>query len=305
MAIAVVGSTNTDMVAYAKRLPEAGETLIGETFQMGFGGKGANQAVMAARFSDSVYMVNSIGEDVFGDSTLENFAANGVNTEHITRVPGASGVAPIWVDANGENRIIVIPGANGQMTSNQAENAISTIPDLEIVLGQFEIPVEVTFAAFKAAKSRGAITIFNPAPFQEISAELIANCDWIIPNESEFAGLHPAGLSPTDDSIIIELADILNSKLCVTLGAAGVALVENGSVTRIPAPSVKPVDTTGAGDSFVGSFGYGLVAGLAPVAAAQLGVACASLSVTRFGAQASYPTKLEAAEMLATVRAGN
>lgn len=305
MAIAVVGSTNTDMVAYAKRLPEAGETLIGETFQMGFGGKGANQAVMAARFSDSVFMVNSIGEDVFGDSTLENFAANGVNTEHITRVPGASGVAPIWVDANGENRIIVIPGANGQMTSNQAEKAISTIPDLEIVLGQFEIPVEVTVAAFKAAKSRGAITIFNPAPFQEISAELIANCDWIIPNESEFAGLHPAGLSPTDESIIIELADILNSKLCVTLGAAGVALVENGSVTRVSAPSVKPVDTTGAGDSFVGSFSYGLVAGLAPVAAAQLGVACASLSVTRFGAQASYPTKLEAAEILATVRAGN
>lgn len=305
MAIAVVGSTNTDMVAYAKRLPEAGETLIGETFQMGFGGKGANQAVMAARFTDNVFMINSIGEDVFGDSTLENFAANGVNTQFITRAPGASGVAPIWVDANGQNRIIVIPGANGKMTVRQAEAAITAIPDLEIVLGQFEIPVEVTLAAFKAAKSQGAITIFNPAPFQEISAELIAYCDWIIPNESEFAGLHPAGLAPTDDAVIIELANLLESQLCVTLGAAGIALVQNGSVIRIPAPSVKPVDTTGAGDSFVGSFSYGLVAGLPPKAAAQLGVTCASLSVSRYGAQASYPTKLEAAEMLATVRAGN
>jgi ribokinase len=305
MKIAVVGSTNIDMVTYANKLPEAGETVKGENFLLGFGGKGANQAVMAARFGAQVYMVNSIGEDVFGDTTLENFATENVNTQFVSRVAGPSGVAPIWVDAAGANRIIVVPGANGKMTVEQAETAIAQISDLKIVIGQFEIPQEVTTAAFKTARNKGAITIFNPAPFEQIQPALLENCDWIIPNESEFAGLHPTGKLPTTDAEIIELAKILNSNLCVTLGEAGVALVSNDQVLRIAAPKVAAVDTTGAGDAFVGSFAYGLMQGLKPQLAAELGVNCASLSVTRLGAQASYPTKLEAAEIFSTVSAGN
>ena len=306
MNIAVVGSTNIDMVTYAKTLPESGQTLKGDNFSLGFGGKGANQAVMAARFGADVFMINSIGEDVFGDTTLENFKTESVNTKFVSRVSGPSGVAPIWVDSAGANRIIVVPGANGKMTVSQAESAISGISDLAIVLGQFEIPQEVTAAAFKVASARGAITVLNPAPFEPVLPELLEYCNWIIPNESEFAGLHPTGKYPVSDNEIIELADLLNTNLCVTLGEAGVALIENGSgkVVRIPATKVKPVDTTGAGDCFVGSFSFGLVSGLTPIQAAQLGTNCASLSVTRLGTQASYPTKVEAAELLATVRAG-
>lgn len=302
MKVAVVGSTNIDMVAYAQVLPEAGQTLKGDNFSLGFGGKGANQAVMAARFGAAVYMVNSIGEDVFGDTTLANFAAENVNVEFVSRVSGPSGVAPIWVAADGSNRIIVVPGANGKMTVGQVETAISKISDLKIVLGQFEIPQNVTAAAFQAARARGAITIFNPAPFESISDQLRLNCDWIIPNESEFAGLHPAGKLPTTDNEIMELGQILDTNLCVTLGAAGVALLSKGAaVIRIAAPVVKPVDTTGAGDAFVGAFAFGLMQGLPAELAAKMGTAAASLSVTRLGAQASYPTKLEAAGIFSTV----
>lgn len=307
MNIAVVGSTNIDMVTYAKVLPESGQTLIGDNFLLGFGGKGANQAVMAARFGAPVFMINSIGTDVFGDTTLENFKKEGVETKYVTRVDGPSGVAPIWVDAAGENRIIVVPGANGKMTIPQAEQAIAEIADLAIVLGQFEIPQQVTAAAFKSARQKGALTVLNPAPFETVLPELLANCDWIIPNESEFAGLHPAGKQPTTDAEIIELANLLKTNLCVTLGEAGVAIVETGSneVIRITATAVKPIDTTGAGDCFVGSFSFGLVSGLTPAQAAQLGTRCASLSVTRLGTMASYPTTEEAAALLATVRSGN
>ena len=302
MKVAVVGSTNIDMVAYAQVLPEAGQTLKGDNFSLGFGGKGANQAVMVARFGAAVYMVNSVGEDVFGDTTLANFAAENVNVEFVSRVSGPSGVAPIWVAADGSNRIIVVPGANGKMTVDQVETAISKIPDLKVVLGQFEIPQNVTAAAFQAARARGAITIFNPAPFEPISDQLRLNCDWIIPNESEFAGLHPAGKLPTTDNEIMELGQILDTNLCVTLGAAGVALLSKGAaVIRIAAPVVKPVDTTGAGDAFVGAFAFGLMQGLSAELAAKMGTAAASLSVTRLGTQASYPTKLEAAEIFSTV----
>lgn len=305
MKIAVVGSTNIDMVAYAKVLPDAGQTIIGDNFIMGFGGKGANQAVMAARFDAEVYLVNSIGEDVFGNSTLENLTSQNVHTDFISRVSGPSGVAPIWVDGDGENRIIVVPGANGKMTTDQVISAINQLSNLSLVIGQFEIPQEVTAAAFRQAKSVGAMTILNPAPFQEVTTNLLQYCDWIIPNETEFAGLHPAGNTPDSDEVILELANILNTNICVTLGAAGVALVVAGEVVRVAAPAAKPVDTTGAGDCFVSSFGFGLAAGLSPESAARLGTTCASLSVTRLGTQTSYPTKLEAAEILATVRAGN
>lgn len=300
--IVIVGSTMIDMVAYTDRVPEAGETIIGNKFVTGFGGKGANQAVMAKRFGGAVSMVNTLGNDVFGDSVLKNFHDQGVDTTYIARTEGASGVAPIWVEADGTNRIIVIPGANNAMTKAQAKSALEGLKSYQIVIGQLEIPQEVTTQGFISAHEKGAITILNPAPFAPISPELIAVSDWIIPNETEFAGMHPQGLEPTSDEIILELAATLKTRFAVTLGDKGAALTTlDGKVVRVSAPKVKAIDTTGAGDAFVGSFAYALSIGLPEVAALALGCACASDSVTRLGTQSSYPTPEEASAILATV----
>lgn len=291
-----------DMVAYTDRVPEAGETIIGNKFVTGFGGKGANQAVMAKRFGGAVSMVNTLGNDVFGDSVLKNFHEQGVDTTYIARTEGASGVAPIWVEADGTNRIIVIPGANNAMTPSQAKSALEGLKSYQIVIGQLEIPQAVTTQGFITARERGAITILNPAPFAEISPELIAVSDWIIPNETEFAGMHPQGLEPTSDEIILELAATLKTRFAVTLGDKGAALTTlDGKVVRVNAPKVKAIDTTGAGDAFVGSFAYALSIGLAEEAALALGCACASDSVTRLGTQSSYPTPEQASAILASV----
>jgi ribokinase len=299
--IVIVGSTMIDMVAYTKRVPEAGETIFGESFVTGFGGKGANQAVMAKRFGGSVSMVNTLGDDVFGDSVLKNFHEQGVDTTYIARTAGASGVAPIWVEADGTNRIIVIPGANNAMTADQAQSALEGLKNFQVVIGQLEIPQAVTAQAFKSAHEKGAITILNPAPFAEISPELLAESDWVIPNETEFAGMHPQGLEPTSDEIILELAATLKTRFAVTLGEQGAALTTlDGRVIRVSAPKVTAIDSTGAGDAFVGSFAYALSIGLPEEQALALGCACASDSVTRLGTQSSYPTPAQAAAILAT-----
>ncbi|MFM1952683.1 MAG: hypothetical protein RJA33_1477 [Actinomycetota bacterium] len=291
-----------DMVAYTKRVPEAGETIFGERFVTGFGGKGANQAVMAKRFGGSVSMVNTLGDDVFGDSVLKNFHEQGVDTTYIARTAGASGVAPIWVEEDGTNRIIVIPGANSAMTPDQAQSALEGLKSYQIVIGQLEIPQAVTAQAFKSAHEKGAITILNPAPFAEISPELLAESDWVIPNETEFAGMHPQGLEPTSDEIILELAATLKTRFAVTLGEEGAALTTlDGRVIRVSAPKVTAIDSTGAGDAFVGSFAYALSIGLPEEQALALGCACASDSVTRLGTQSSYPTPAQAAAILATI----
>jgi ribokinase len=300
--IVIVGSTMIDMVAYTKRVPAAGETIFGESFVTGFGGKGANQAVMAKRFGGSVSMVNTLGDDVFGDSVLKNFQEQGVDTTYIARTAGASGVAPIWVEEDGTNRIIVIPGANNAMTPEQAQSALEGLKSYQIVIGQLEVPQAVTAEAFKTAHRYGAITILNPAPFAEISPELLAESDWVIPNETEFAGMHPQGLEPTSDEIILELAATLKTRFAVTLGEKGAALTTlDGRVIRVSAPKVTAIDSTGAGDAFVGSFGYALSIGLPEEQALALGCACASDSVTRLGTQSSYPTPAQAAAILATI----
>lgn len=299
--LVVVGSTMIDMVAYTNKVPQAGETVIGEKFALGFGGKGANQAVMARRLGINVSMVNTLGDDVFGDTTLTNFQEQGINTSFIARTTGASGVAPIWVEPDGTNRIICVPGANNAMTPAQAKSALESLKSYQIVIGQLEIPQEVTVQGFKTAHENGAVTILNPAPFSKISPELIAESDWIIPNETEFASMHPQGLEPTSDEIILELAATLKTRFAVTLGEKGAALTTlDGRVIRVSAPKVKAIDTTGAGDAFVGSFGVALALGYSEEAALSLGCACASDSVTRLGSQSSYPTPEQAAAILAS-----
>lgn len=267
--IAVVGSAMMDLTAYVDKVPEAGETLVGKQFTTGFGGKGANQAVMASLAGAKVYFVGQIGKDVFGNSLSKNFKDRGINDQYVLKDETPSGVAHIWVEASGENRIVIIPGANHNIDATRAAAAISEIDNLDIVIGQCEIKQEVTLAAFIAAKARGAITILNPAPFEKLSEELIANCDWIIPNETEYAAL----------------GDIAGNIL-VTEGEKGVRHLN--SDLHVPAIKVNAIDTTGAGDSFVGAFAAKLHEGVEQ--AIKFGCIAAGLSVTKKGAQSSYPT---------------
>ena len=287
--VVVVGSTMIDLVAYASRFPKVGETLVGERFQMGFGGKGANQAVMARLLGAEVTMINCLGDDAYGDMTMENFAAFGIDTTNVFRVPGASGVAPIWVESDGSNRIIIIPGANHELTTDQAARSVRQTLVAAVVVGQLEIPQEVTSAGFAAAREVGATTVLNPAPAASLSADLLEFSDWLIPNEVEFETL--AGRSPDSDHAIAAFARDISTRLVVTLGEDGAALVSPGfdRVTRIQAPRVDPVDTTGAGDAFVGAFVVGLASGLGERDAIRLGNACAADSVTRPGTQSSFP----------------
>jgi ribokinase len=292
--IAVVGSAMMDLTAYADVLPEPGQTLAGQLFTTGFGGKGANQAVIAAHCGAEVHFIGKLGRDVFGTAIADNFVKVGIQSEYVDASETATGVAHIWVDGNGENRIIIIPGANHEIEVAKAVKAIDSIKDLSVVVAQCEIKQEVTLAAFKAAKARGCTTILNPAPYQEITAELLALSDWIIPNESEFRELH--GELPTDE-VTLQSFRVGKSSI-VTLGSQGAVYISaDGQLSKVAAPKVIAVDTTGAGDAFVGTFAYCLASGKDPIAAMTLGVKVASLSVTRKGAQSSYPDQAEIATL--------
>ena len=288
--IAVVGSAMIDLTAYATVIPAPGQTLEGDLFTTGFGGKGANQAVIAAHCGAEVHFVGKLGRDLFGDSIAENFKKLGIDSEYVERSDTPNGVAHIWVDANGENRIIIIPGANHEIESKKAIEAIESIAGLAVVVAQCEIKQEVTLAAFSAAKKRGCVTILNPAPYQPLSEELLAVTDWIIPNETEFKEL--LGQAPTSDDVLKSFRPGKNS--IVTLGSEGAVLITSeGNLTRVSAPTVNAVDTTGAGDAFVGVFAFGLASGKNPEDAMKLGIKVASMSVTRKGAQSSYPSQAE------------
>jgi len=292
--IAVVGSAMMDLTAYTDLLPEPGQTVAGLLFTTGFGGKGANQAVMAARCGAEVHFIGKLGRDVFGKEIANNFVEVGIHSEYVELSDTPNGVAHIWVDGKGENRIIIIPGANQEIEITKALEAINSIKNLSVVVAQCEIKQEVTLAAFKAAKARGCITILNPAPYQEISAELLALCDWVIPNETEFRELH--GELPANDEILRNFRPGKNS--IVTLGSQGAVFISaEGHVTKVGAPKVTAVDTTGAGDAFVGTFAFSLASGKDPVTAMTLGVNVASFSVTRKGAQSSYPDQAEIATL--------
>jgi ribokinase len=305
--IAVVGSLNIDLIAYTARVPGAGETVIGDRFVMGFGGKGANQAVMAARLGAKVSMVGALGDDVYAGMTVDNLIAQRVDATHVARVHGSSGVAPIWVEPDGTNRIIVVPGANDEVDPRAAAAALRAMPRVAAVIGQLEIPQAVTAAAFGAAREIGAVTILNPAPAATLDAGLLDGADWLIPNETEFAIL--AGVDrfdPSDDGALAAFAGRIRPRLAVTLGSRGAAVVrEDGTVARVAAVPVKAVDTTGAGDAFVGAFAFGLAAGLDELAAVRLGIACASDSVTRTGTQSSFATHESARAIVDRVLAGD
>jgi len=298
-SIAVVGSANIDLVAFVDRTPAAGETVLGRSFSQGFGGKGANQAVIAARLGASVAFIGALGEDAYATATLANFGAENIATNGVARFPGSSGLASIWVEPDGTNRIVVIAGANGLVDATAASESIARLAMLDVAVGQLEIPQTATAVAFRTARARGASTVLNPAPASELDASLLESTDWLVPNEHELEGL--TGLSPTTDADLIRAAGALGVRLVVTLGAAGAALVVDGRVERIAAPKIDAVDSTGAGAAFVGAFAVGLGLGLAPIDAVRLGVACAADSVSRAGAQASYPDRARARRLVRSI----
>ena len=283
--ICVIGSSNIDQIAYTKNIPSDGETLFGDSFQMGFGGKGANQAVMAGLLGADVYMITCLGDDVYKEMTINNYEANNVNTDHIQLVKGASGVAPIWVDATGQNRIIVIPGANNEIDAQKAISSIEAIGNISVLVGQCEIPMEVNHEVFQYAKSNSITTIFNPAPAKKLERDFLEHISWLIPNENEFELI--SGMEPNDDNFL-KFNEEIPCNLIVTLGEKGAVLVDENKTHYFDAPSVNAIDTTGAGDSFIGTFAYELSESNSPESCIKKAVEKASQSVTRKGTQSSY-----------------
>ena len=283
--ICVIGSSNIDQFSYISKFPSSGETLIGDSFETGFGGKGANQAVMAGLLGADVYMISCLGSDIFGDSTINNFIENNVNVDHIQRVTVSSGVAPIWVNAKGENKIVVIPGANNEIDANKAKASLQEIENVSYLVGQAEIPMDVNHNVFDYAKQNNITTIFNPAPGKNLEGTFLEKVDWLIPNEYEFEIV--SGLNMTDENIL-KFSKEIPCNLLVTYGEQGVLYVEDNEIIKFKAPKVEVVDTTGAGDAFVGSFVFALSKNLEINEAINFAIDKASLSVTKRGAQSSY-----------------
>ena len=283
--VCVVGSANIDQVSYVKRTPNDGETVFGDSYQMGFGGKGANQAVMAGILGAEVYVITCLGSDVYRDMTIENFKNNDVITDYIQTVDGSSGVAPIWVDESGQNRIIVIPGANDLIDGSLAIEALEEIGKPDVLVGQFEIPMNVNEQVFSYAYKIGVETVLNPAPANKPSDILLQNTSWFIPNEIEFEEIY--GDIFNENNLLL-FAKNVDTNVVVTLGEKGCAYIKNKSVKIIKAESVKAIDTTGAGDAFVGAFSFALASKLDIEECLKLALKKATDSVTKKGTQSSY-----------------
>ena len=283
--VCVVGSANIDQVSYVKRTPNDGETVFGDSYQMGFGGKGANQAVMAGILGAEVYVITCLGSDVYRDMTIENFKNNDVITDYIQTVDGSSGVAPIWVDESGQNRIIVIPGANDLIDGSLAIEALEEIGKPDVLVGQFEIPMNVNEQVFSYAYKIGVKTVLNPAPANKPSDILLQNTSWFIPNEIEFEEIYG---DVFNENNLLLFAKNVDTNVVVTLGEKGCAYIKNNSVKIIKADSVKAIDTTGAGDAFVGAFSFALASKLDIEECLKLALKKATDSVTKKGTQSSY-----------------
>lgn len=292
MKIAVIGSVMVDLIAYTDTIPKAGETLVAREFAMGCGGKGANQAVAASKLGADVLMMGRVGDDAFAENTLANFAHYGVSTEFVTRVPGvSSGVAPIWVDANSQNRILIIPGANMHLLPADIEAAADRLKACEMIILQLEIPLETVYAAIEFGNAHGIPVLLNPAPAsRELDIDYACRCDYFVPNETELEILTGMPVSTEDE--IAAAAESLLAKglknLIVTLGDKGALWMHDGQRELIAAPVVNAVDTTGAGDAFIGCFAAQLAGGRTPADAIAAAVRYASHSVTGKGTQTSY-----------------
>jgi ribokinase len=294
--ILVVGSSNTDMVIKTNHFPIPGETILGGKFLMNAGGKGANQAVAAARLGGKVTFVGKTGNDIFGRQAIVQLANEGINVEYmVTDMENPSGVALITVDQKGENSIVVAPGSNGTLNEEDFDKALATLEDAEYVLMQLEIPIPTVEYIASLAIDKQKKVILNPAPAAKLSDELLSKLYIITPNETEAELL--TGIKVTDEQSAFNAATLLHEKgveiIIITMGSAGAFVLENGHSEIINTIKVDAIDTTAAGDTFNGALAVALSEGMAIRDAIAFANKAAAISVTRIGAQASVPYRYE------------
>jgi len=289
--IVVIGSANVDLTTFTDEFPRPGETIFGRDFHLGFGGKGANQAVAARRCGSEVTMVARVGQDLFGQATVDNLSGQGVRTSHVLITPGvSSGVAPIFVDSSGQNRILVIKGANDKLSPADVNAAEEIIAGADFVIAQLEIPLDTVYYALDFAHSRGVRTILNPAPGRALEFQALRNADYVIPNETEaeaLTGMRVGNLDEARSCAQFLLAEGLR-RVIITLGARGALYAAPGTLLHVPGVEVQAIDTTGAGDAFIGSLACFLAQGLEEPAAISRANLYAALSTLSVGTQSSF-----------------
>ncbi len=299
--VTVVGSFMYDLVATASRRPKTGETLIGDSFGMFLGGKGANQAIAASRAGASVTMVGRLGNDLFGDQFLEKFSVEGIKTDFVIQdTENGTGVGMPLIDASGDNSIVIIPQANMALTVENIDKAESVIADSDVLVLQCEVPMEANKRAAEIANKNDTLVILNPAPARKIPDTLLSLVDIITPNESEAEILTDM---PTEtNSQAMEAAHHLLSKgvetVILTLGSRGSLLLTEKMEKRIPAYSVDVIDTTAAGDAFCGALAVILSNGSIIEEAIKIANAAGALAVTKLGAEPSLPTKKDIDQLI-------
>jgi len=289
--IAVVGSANVDLTTFSDRFPKPGETIFGDKFDLGFGGKGANQAVAARLCGAEVFMVARVGDDLFGPATISNFEKLGIDAAHVQVVCGvSSGVAPIFVDSSGQNRIIVVKGANDMLKPADVDAAAETLKRADCIVLQFEIPLETVYYAIQFAHQHGIRCILNPAPAQPIDMKAISGLDYFVPNETEAETISHLPVRNIDDAKRCAEKFLTGSirRVLITLGANGALLAGREGMEHVPAFAMKTVDSTGAGDAFIGSFATFLAEGLPEREAVRRANLYAGLSTTGVGTQKSF-----------------
>jgi ribokinase len=294
--IAVVGSANVDLTTFSDRFPHPGETLFGKSFHLGFGGKGANQAVAARLCGADVVMVANVGNDLFGQATVDNFTKLGIDASRVRIVDGvSSGVAPIFVEPNGQNRIIVVKGANDTLKPADVEAAAAALRTVDTIVLQFEIPLETVAYTVQFARQQGIRCIVNPAPAQPINSVSLDAADYFVPNESEAELITGLPVHSTDDAkkCANALLQLGFRRVILTLGARGSLLATAEGSELLPPFAVTPIDTSGAGDAFIGSFAVFLAEGLPEKEALTRASLYAALSTTRVGTQTSFHTRAE------------
>lgn len=289
--IAVIGSANIDLVSFVDQFPKPGETIFGQKFDLGFGGKGANQAAAARLCGAEVFMVARVGDDLFGPATILNFQKVGIDTANVKQVAGVStGVAPIFVDPSGQNRIIVIKGANDTLKPADVDAAAETLKNVDCIVLQFEIPLETVYYTIQFANKNKIRCILNPAPGQPIDVKAVANLDYFVPNESEaetITGMPVRNLEDAKACAQKLLASGIR-RVIITLGSNGSLLAGSEGMEHMPAFKVNAKDSTGAGDAFIGSFATFLGEGLPEKEAVRRANLYAGLSTEGGGTQKSF-----------------